>query len=288
MIEVINTILPVFLIILIGFVIGKKKKPDIQPIVDLVVYLSAPCLIFTSMAKSDISISEFGLMSVATAAFVGLMFFSAFILFKMTKSNFNGLYLPMVFGNSAFLAYPVALLAFGNYGLSRAVVFDIINSLFLYSAGIYLLNKKSGIKSAFKVPLIYGVIGGIIVNVIKLPIPSAFFKPMELIGAIAIPAALMILGFRLAEIRLTHIKTAIFASSFKIFFGFFIGLAVAFLFSIEGVDRNIILLQASMPSAVMTMVLCQKYDQDCGLVASTVFISTVISAFTIPLVIGFM
>ena len=69
MIEILNTVIPVFLIIAIGFIIGKKRKIDVQPIVDLIIYIAGPSLIFVSLAKSNIELNDFLTMVIVTVVF---------------------------------------------------------------------------------------------------------------------------------------------------------------------------------------------------------------------------
>ena len=285
MIEILNTVIPVFLIIAIGFVIGKKRKIDVQPIVDLIVYIAGPSLIFVSLAKSNIELNDFLTMVIVTVAFTLILWLLAYIIFKITKSKNYGLYLPMAHGNTGYLGWPIALFAFGIAGLSRAVIFDAVASVFLFSLGIYVVHRRNELKEIFKIPLIYALILGFLFNFFKIPVPKMAFSALEMIGMITIPAALLVLGYKLTEIKLKSAKIAFLASLFKIGIGFLVAFLIVALFSITGITRDIILLEASMPSAVFTMILCQKYKRDAALVASTVLISTIISIFTIPLIL---
>jgi len=282
---VLQTTIPVFLIILVGYLIGKYKKINIQSVVNLIIYLAGPCLIFSSITKSNINLSDFMTMAIGAIAIIITLTFLVFIILKLTKTKKKGLYLPMTIGNSGYLGYPVALFAFGMAGLSRAVVFDMMNSLFLYSFGIYIINQKNSIKEIFKLPLLYAVIIGLSFNLLKISVPEIFIKPIEMIGMITIPLALLILGYKLTEIKISSAKTAFLASLFRIIGGFLIALLIISLFSITGLAKNVLILQAAMPSAVMTMILTAKYKRDASLVASVVLITTILSIFTIPLIL---
>jgi len=288
MIEILNTVIPVFLIIAIGFIIGKKRKIDVQPIVDLIIYIAGPSLIFVSLAKSNIELNDFLTMVIVTVAFTLILWLLAYIIFKITKSKNYGLYLLMAHGNTGYLGWPIALFAFGIAGLSRAVIFDAVASVFLFSLGIYVVHRRNELKEIFKIPLIYALILGFLFNFFKIPVPKMAFSALEMIGMITIPAALLVLGYKLTEIKLKSAKIAFLASLFKIGIGFLVAFLIVALFSITGITRDIILLEASMPSAVFTMILCQKYKRDAALVASTVLISTIISIFTIPLILSIL
>jgi predicted permease len=282
----VQTVIPIFSIILVGYGIGKLKKVEVQPFIDLIVYIAGPCLIFASISRSTINLTDFTLLAGAALAIILIMMFTSFLVLKLTKSDKTGLYLPLVFGNTSYLGYPVALFAFGMAGLSRAVVFDMINSLVIFSLGIYIVNRKNELCEAFKTPLLYAVIVGLMVNLFHVPVPDVLFTPVEMIGMITIPLALLVLGYKLTEIKISAAKIAFLAALFKICGGFAIALTIIQLLSIEGLVRDIILLQAAMPSAVMSMILAAKYNRDASLVASVVLITTVLSMVSIPLILS--
>ncbi len=283
---ILQTVIPVFSIILVGYAIGRIKKLDIQTLIDVIVYISAPCLIFSSISSSDINIADFTTIAGAALAIILIMALFVFLLLKLTNSDKKGLYLPMVFGNTSYLGYPVALFAFGMDGLSRAVVYDMMNSLVIFSLGIYIVQHKNEIQEAFKVPLLYAVVIGLVFNLLKIPIPEVIFTPIEMIGMVTIPLALLVLGYKLTEIKISDAKIAFLASVFRLLGGFLVAFLIIKLFSIDGLVKNIILLQAAMPSAVMAMILSAKYERDASLVASVVFITTVLSMLSIPLILS--
>jgi len=284
----VQTVIPIFLIIVIGYAIGRIKKVDIQAFVDLIVYITAPCLIFSSIARSNLNLTDFTTIAGAALAIILIMAFSVFIILKLTHSDRKGLYLPMVFGNTSYLGYPVALFAFGMDGLSRAVVYDMVNSLVIFSLGIYIVHHRNELQEAFKVPLLYAVIIGVTVNLLQIPVPDLIFTPIELIGMITIPLALLVLGYKLTEIKISAAKIAVLASVFRICGGVLVALAIIQLFSIDGLVRDIIVLQAAMPSAVMAMILAAKYNRDASVVASVVLITTVLSVISIPLILSIL
>jgi predicted permease len=286
--SLVQTVIPIFSIILVGYAIGKFKKVDIQAFVDLIVYITGPCLIFASISRSDINLTDFTTIAGAALAIILIMAFSAFLILKLTHSDKNGLYLPMVFGNTSYLGYPVALFAFGMDGLSRAVVYDMMNSLVIFSLGIYIVHHKNEIQEAFKVPLLYAVVIGLAVNLLQIPVPDLVFTPIELIGMITIPLALLVLGYKLTEIKISAAKIALLASVFRIGGGVLVALAIINLLSIDGLVKDIIVLQAAMPSAVMAMILAAKYNRDASLVASVVLITTVLSMISIPIILSIL
>jgi len=286
--SVVQVVIPIFSIIFVGYALGRIKRFDLQTLVDLIVYVAAPCLIFSSIARSDINLTDFTTIAGAALAIIVIMTALVFLILKLTRSDKNGLYLPMVFGNTSYLGYPVALLAFGMDGLSRAVLYDMLNSLVLFSLGIYIVHQKHKIQEAFRVPLLYAVMTGLGVNLLNIPIPQVLFTPIEMIGMITIPSALLVLGYELGDIQISAVKIALLASAYRIFGGFLVAFLIIKLFSIEGLVRDIIVLQGAMPSAVMSMILAAKYNRDASLVASVVLITTVLSMISIPSILSLL
>ncbi len=283
----VQTVIPIFTVILVGYAIGRRHNVDVQPYLGLIVYLAGPCLIFSSVSRSTISLTDFTLLAGAALAIIFCMSALAFLILKLTRSSKKGLYLPLVFGNTSYLGYPVALFAFGMDGLARAVIYDMMNSLVIFSLGIYAIQHRNELREVVRIPLLYAVVIGLAVNLLHLPVPELVFKPIELIGMITIPLALLVLGYKLTEIKLSAVSTALLASLFKLGGGLLVALAIVHLLALDGLARNVILLQAAMPSAVMGMILAAKYDRDASLVASVVFMTTVLSIISIPLILAF-
>jgi len=281
-----NNILPVFLVILTGYILSKIHKGiEIDSLLYILVHITAPALIFTSLVKSSLALNEFLGITIATSLIILVTGLAVFMLFGIFKVRHKGLYLPMIIGNTGYIGYPIALAVYGVKGLSIAIIFDTIASFFLYSFGIWIVHENNEIREVFRVPLIYAVIIGMAFSIIKLPVPSVLFTPLESIGTITIPLALIVLGYKLASIKISHFKISILASLFKIAGMFTIAFFVLYFLHTTGITKSVILLQASMPSAVMSMVLCQKYKRDPEIVTSVVLVSTIISIFTIPLVL---
>ncbi|MDA1196384.1 MAG: AEC family transporter [Nanoarchaeota archaeon] len=283
-----QTLLPTFLIILVGYLIGKKRKVDLVPFTDLIIYITGPALIIFSIAKSTLDLKNAANISISSfLVILGMGTITAIIL-KLTKSKKRGLYLPITVGNTGFLGLPLALFAFGNEGLARAIVYDITNAILIFTVGIYLISNHSDFKEVFKIPLIYAAILGVILNLTKTTIPSTIATPLEMIGLTTIPLALMILGYNLTKIKITSLKTTVGASLLRILGGFTLAFIITSFLGLQGIDRGIVLILAAQPSSMMSMILCKKYDQDAELAASIVFVSTLISIITIPLILTFV
>ena len=281
-----QTVIPVFLLGLVGFIIGKIRKVDVKPFTDLIIFITGPALIISSLTKAKIEITNSFSVALGSLSVMLVMGTIAIIILKLTKSKKKGLILPIAVGNTGFLGFPVALFAFGNEGLARALIYDITNGLILFSIGIYIVARRNHLKEIFKLPLVYTLPFALTLNYFHIAIPPMIDKPLEMIGLMTIPLALMLLGYNVAHLKIKSFPLALGASVLRIGGGFLVAFAVVNLFSLTGLVKNIIILEAAMPSAVMSMILCQRYNQDADLAASIVLIGTMLSIVSIPLILS--
>lgn len=291
MLNILNIVLPTFIVILIGYIFGRVKKIDMSGVVDIAIYIALPALAFTSMLEKKI-ILEDALKVWASALMImfgcGII---AWIIFKILHQKHSGLYIPISIMNTVNIPFPIIYLAFGSAGIFAATLFYIPNVLIIYSLGVFIASKKhwkESIREIFKVPLIYAAVLGFLVNLSDITVPGLVIEPLKFIGLMAIPLVLIILGYNLSNVKVTSLPTTLLASFLRIGVGLLIGLFAVSLFNLEGLLRSIVILDSAMPAAVFSSVLATKYRNEADLVSSVVLVTTLISLITIPLLLIFL
>jgi hypothetical protein len=284
--KVLSVVIPVFSVIGLGYVFARFRKISLKPIIDLLLYLTIPALVITSLTDTKIIPTELLLISIAACGVVigtGLL---TLIYLKATgKSDGRGMYLTTMFMNCANIPFPIALLAFGQEGLSITVLYYIVISILVYSVGIYIAKGKGGLTEIFKLPLMYATVLGLGVNFAGIELPAVFMTTMKMLGAATIPLMQLSLGYQLYHTRITHLKDSVAASVIRIGGGLCLGWLIVTLLGIDGLTRQIIILTSAMPSAMITFIMSYRYDVQSEEVASTVAMSTIISLITIPLIL---
>jgi predicted permease len=192
--------------------------------------------------------------------------------------------LPTLFMNAGNMGIPLALFAFGEAGLQRATLMFVIMSVFQYSLGIYILSGRGNWIEIFRLPLIYATLLGLSFNLTRIRIPEIIFQPLSMLGYSTIPLMLVSLGYRLHDVGTLQWGHSVGGALLRVGGGFLIAYLTATIIGAEGINRQLILLYGSLPSAVVNFVLTEKYGQDPNLAASIVVFSTLISVFTVPLV----
>lgn len=285
MLDVLNIILPTFIVILIGYIFGKVTKRNMSAVVDVILYVGLPALVFVSLIGQKIVLVDAA--KVWTAAIM-IMFgcgIVAWIAFKILRQKHSGLYLPISIMNTVNIPFPIIYLVYGSEGLFAATLFYIPAILLVYSLGVYIASGKhwrASIKEVFKIPPIYAALLGLLLNLTNVTVPELVIKPLSFIGIMVIPLVLLVLGSNLASVKITSLPTTLFASVLRLGVGLLLGLLAVNLLNLTGILRSVVILVSVMPSAAISSILATKYNNEADLVSSVVFVTTIASLVVIP------
>lgn len=287
--KVLSVVFPVFSVIGIGYVFARFKKISLEPIIELLLYLTIPALVISSLSRKPIVTTDLAVVSLsALLVVVGTGVLAFLYLSIIKRRDLRGFYLPTMFMNSGNMSFPLALLAFGPDGLTVAILYYIAISLLVYSLGIYIAKGKGGLSEIFRLPLIYASVIGISLNLTGTEVPEPVLTTFDMLGAATIPVMQVSLGYRLHSARLSYPGMSMAGSLIRIAGGFAIAYIVVSLLGIGGLNAKVILLSSAMPAAVINFVVSHRYNVHSDLVASTVAMSTLISVITTPIVLMFI
>jgi hypothetical protein len=273
-------------LIAIGFLFANWKKLALAPVAEIIVYLTTPCLVFTSLVTRRIVITDVLVMLIGIVAILGGVGIFIRLYFLVFRFRSRGFTLPALFMNAGNIGIPLALFALGEPGLQRATLLFVIVSFIHNTLGIYILQSTAaGWKEVFRLPLIYATVLGLFFSITEIPLPDPIFEPLRMLGHASIPLMLITLGYRLHGMGTLHWGHSLGGAFVRIFGGLAAGYAVVDILRIEGINRQVLLLYSALPAAVVNFVLTEKYHQDPELAASIIIVSTVFSVFTIPVVL---
>jgi malate permease and related proteins len=283
--EILRVVLPTFIAIVIGYVLGKTIKINMSGVVDIVFYIGLPALAFVSILSQQIVLMDAAkvwasnLMVTLGCGLIG------WLVFKFKKEKHSGLYLPISLPNTVNIPFPIISLAYGSAGLLVATLYYIPNILLLYSLGVFISAGKSwreNLKTMLKVPTIYTAILALVFNLANVKVPELVIKPLDFIGSMVVPLVVLTLGYSLSQVRITSLLTTFIASMIRLGGGMGLGFLAASVFDLTGVFKSVVILVSAMPAAVNTYMITAKYKNEEDLVASVVFVTTVISLVLIP------
>src|SRR5699024_3283846 len=164
-------------------------------------------------------------------------------------------------------------------------------NIFIFSYGIFSLQSMDSGKlraalAYFKMPVMYAMLLGISMNALDLSVPEFIWVPANYIADAMIALALLTLGAQVAQLKLTAgLKTVYYSVSLRLIAGPLVALGLIFLFGMSGVIAQALFIASAMPTAVNTAVIAQEYENHPEMAAQIVLFSTMVSAFTVSLVI---
>ena len=118
--------------------------------------------------------------------------------------------------------------------------------------------------------------------------PSFINNFAKILPGLVIPLVLLTLGMSLNKINITNLKTGLLLGIFKIIIGPIIGLLVVYLLNLDGIVAKVVILQSTMPAAILTFLISSEnksYDQEIGV---AFFVSTIASITSIPIILFFL
>ena len=263
---------------------------------DFVVLVTLPCMIFESfhMAFSLETLKQ-GAASVAIALVMACV---ALLLGKVLYNRFpyeekSILQYGTLVSNSGFAGLPVVSGTYGDEGLFLGSLFIIPTRILMWSAGISLFTRadaKQAVKKVLLNPGIVAVEVGLVRMVLQLPLPHFVDTAVDNLGACTSPMAMALVGAILADVPL---KTVFDPKSFYLvavrqFLLPGICLAALKLLQVDPLTIGVSVALTGMPIGSTTAILAQKYGADAQFASKCVFISTLTSLVTVPILTLFL
>ena len=294
-----ETILAIILLILIGYIakkIGLLKPEDSLTLNKIVINIAIPSLIFLAMFNADLSnlkvLLPITLICIITGSLCGLLvyFFSrARGYSKKTRWTLVG---SSTLFNSGFLGYPVVLGIFGATGLVRAVFFDMGSTILFLCLGILFIlifggKYSSIIRRTLLFPPLWGIILGILANILHLNPGFISLNVLKYLSGAAIPLIMISLGLSLeaGDIK-NYFGAASFVTLTRLIISPIIAIFYGYILGLHGLEGTVTVVEAGMPSAMLSLVLAASYDLDVNAAAACIFLSTVVSMITLPILIS--
>jgi malate permease and related proteins len=282
--RILSVLFPIVFISFLGFLFSRARKTDPRFLSDIVIYLTAPALFFVSFYRHHLIMSEFPRIFITISAVMLAVFLAVFALRKFRPVPV-GLYLPTVFMNSSFVGFPVVLMAYGPDALTRAIAYDFINGIYIFTVGIFIMSGQKERFELFKLPFFYTSLLGLYLNLSRVHLPAALLTPVEMLGSATIPLALIMLGMRLGEVKIRSLALPLLASFLRIVLGGAAAWLVVTLLKVDPFLSKILIVMSALPSAFMGLVLAEKYGHDQELIASSIALCTLLFALALPLLL---
>lgn len=289
MLIILPIVAPVFLLAAVGFVwVRLGYDYSVAFVTRLAMTLSVPCLVFVALMQAQITpntLADIFWATVVIYLLLSVLFFGAIRLMGLDSRTYMH---PLVFGNTGNIGLPVAYFAFGQEGLSIAVVVWAVMMGYGFTFGLWMVSGRGSSSRIFKEPVAYGSILGAIFLYFDWKTPLWLTNSLELTGQMAIPMMLITLGVALGRIKPTSFALPVGLSVIKLVLCAVVAVVVLRFFAVEPVVFAVLVLQITTPVAVTSYLLIEKYGGASEPVAALVVVSTALSVITIPVTLAFL
>jgi predicted permease len=293
-----NIILPIFIVVSVSAWIDHKFEIDPHAMSRLLIYLFSPALVFRSLAFMEITAGEAGLLignTLIVSLTVGAVGYGVARGLSFDRSLESAFVLSMVLLNAGNFGISLNRLAFGQAGEDRAVLCYIGAAILGNTIGVFLaargsMSSRAAMLNILKIPMPYTMALGLMVNAHDIALPNPLVEAVDITADAAVPGMIAVLGLQLS--RTMHngvrgkVKSAVAASSLRLLVAPLIAFPLTALLGMSGLTRDVAIVQASMPTAVLAGVLATEFGADIEHVTATILISTLASLATLSVILS--
>ncbi len=208
---------------------------------------------------------------------------------KAEKTAKNIFVMLCVFANTGYLGMPILSEFFGAEGMLYAVIYSLVYNLFFFSIGIVIISGKTDhvLKKIFTTPATISSILAIIlfVSPFRLPVPIA--DTVNQVGSMMVPLSIIIIGCKLADIKLLDVLTDRLSYCVSFFRLIFFPICLLFILKPFHLDNSLassLVLLTGMPSGTLNAIVADQYHCEEDFAARAVSQSTFLMIATLPLI----
>ncbi len=283
-----EVIFPVFFVVGIGYFLGKKNpKIDTSFITQFGANIGSPAIVLYSVTTTGLTFSVFSeYFFYYFLAIIGFSIIGIIFLIFLKKDIIMELP-PFILPNTGNMGLPICLFAYGNEGLGVAGAISSLIILFHFTVGVFLASKKFNFEIILKSPAFYSVLISVLILYFQIPVPNFVVNTTMLLTYATIFLILMSLGIALTRLKVFSFNKALISSIARVILGPVVGLILISLFNLNGIAAGVLLIQCSMPSAILNYLVGSMYSPKDVIdsIASTIVVSTILSFITIPIVV---
>ncbi|MBZ9635650.1 AEC family transporter [Clostridium sp. FP1] len=298
--QLVNQVMVLFIVMMVGFYAKKKNFFNIivdKGLSELLLNITLPFMIVTSFNIKYEATMVSNAQKILIYSFlihIGLIFISKILFFKFPSNKQQVFRFITIFCNVGFMGYPVLESIYGGVGVFYAAIFNIPFNLLAWTVGVMLYTGEKDFKSMRKSianPAIIAVFIGIILFVFSIRLPLPIENSLKLVGSTTTPISMIIVGSMLAEMKFKNIFSDIsiyYATVVRLLIVPMLIYVVLKFLKVDELLLNICVILQAMPAAVITAIIAEKHGGDSLLASQCVFITTMVSVITIPIVILFL
>jgi len=286
LLRIVAILFPLFAITSVGFIVGRRLRPDLSQANKLNMDVFVPALIFGALANKSFQIMEYLPLLGATVVAVfgsGLIGWGAARMLGVAPRTFVP---PMMFNNCGNLGLPLAVLAFGDAALAPAVVMFMVSNLAHFTFGAWLLDHNIKLSGVWRIPTVIATLGGLAVSLAGIELWQPAMLAIRMLGDISIPLMLFALGVRISESRIGAIRLGVIGAVARPAIGLALSFVLVWLIPLPERERALLIVFGALPPAVLNYMFAERYSQEPEKVASMVLLGNVAAVLFLPVALA--
>lgn len=292
----IAAVVPVFLIAALGAVLARLTRLDFRALHVFAYWVAGPALVFRTLFLAKFVARDLWRVAVFVVVAYAALLVLAIVagrLARWDRDKTRAAALALASKNCANYGLPIVASAFGPEGLAIGTVFVSIHVIaHVVLGGTYAgWDSTHGLRSALRraaaIPYLYATVLALGLRALVPALPTPVDATLQLLGQTWIPLLILLLGVELAAVAsfrgASEAAPLVFA---KLFIPPLVAFGLSALLHLDGLTRTVLILQASMPTAVNGVVFARQFAARPDLVAATLIFSTLGSFATLPLLVA--
>ena len=281
-----QVIIPVFLIVAIGFFYGRRTQPDLTSFNRIVLDVLAPALVYSALAAKDFRLGDHTLLLAGGALLILGSGAVAWVLARATHTQARTLVPVVMFNNCGNMGLPLALLAFGAENFGAAVALFSISNLIHFSLGARITSAHARTRDLLLSPLMIATALGFASAASGVRPPDVLFTGLKIMGEAMLPLMLFALGVRLTALRRQDVPRGLLGAFARPVIGLALALPLAWALGLAGASKGQLILFGSLPPAVMQFLLAERYRQEPEKVAAMILLGNALAVLFVPLALA--
>jgi predicted permease len=305
---IINAVFPLFALILVGYVSGRKRllgAGAVDSLNKFVVWMALPALLFQAMAQITWQqINQPGYVAASSLA-IAAVFCVSYMLDRhrrgrLADASIEGL--ASSYSNAGFMGIPLCLMVFGPESLPAVIIATLLTACALFAFSIVLIEidlqgsrnilatTRKVVWSLLRNPLVAAPLLGLAVAAIQLPLPYAVLQFTTLLGAAASPCALVTIGLFLAQGEPAEHHGAVWriVALKLVLHPLITFVLVRWVFDMPPLWAATAVLLAALPVGTGPFMLAKLYEREPATTSRAILISTVLSLATVSVLVAWL
>jgi len=292
------TILSIIIMIALGYILKRidfLSVDNVDTLNNIVIYIMLPSMIFSALYTADLSmISSLGILPfviLASSFVTGIISYFILKRFNLSDKMLWSVLVTIMIANTGFMGYPISIGVYGSEGFLRAIFCDMATSVIFLILSFALVLKfggspKTAVKKIAFFPPLWAIVLGILLNITHISIGPVLENTVNYLGNGTIPLIMLSLGISIDFGGIKRSKNMIiFTSIMKLLIFPLIAFFIVSHLGLLDLQFKIPIIEAAMPSGMLSLVLAITYKLDYELTSDCILINTVISLVTLPVIL---